>query len=67
MAILSGELSAMETLAKARALDGAKDAEIAQPAEMPDWKKPIALTSGDVFPSEREKSDLKTMAFEVGL
>ena len=47
VAILSGELSAMETLAKARALDGTKDAEIAQPAEMPDWKKPIALKVAD--------------------
>jgi hypothetical protein len=27
----------------------------------------MKLASGEVFPSEREKSDLKTMAFEVGL
>ena len=47
VAILSGELSAVETLAKARALDGAKDAESVQPAEMPDWKKPIALKVAD--------------------
>lgn len=47
VAILSGELSAVETLAKARALDGARDVESTKPAEMPDWKKPIALKVAD--------------------
>lgn len=47
VAILSGELSAVKTLAKARALDEAKDVENTTPAEMPDWKKPIALKVAD--------------------